>query len=72
MKQDIRIKTVLIVEDDGWYLSRIEILTGREVWSRELSEAWRTRDRNKAKAVAEEYGGRLMLFNPIIWEVKAL
>lgn len=72
MKQDIRTKTVLIVEDDGWYLSRIEMLTGRVIWSRELSEAWRTRDRNKANAVAEEYVGRLMLFNPIIWEVKAL
>ena len=71
-KPDIRKATVLVIRKGNQYLSRIEMLTGRVVWSPELSSAWRTRNREKARNAAETYGGEPILFNPIIWRVKAL
>lgn len=72
MRQDIRTRTVLVVRKDGQYLSRREMLTGRIVWDPHLGNAWKTRNREKAREKAEKYGGVLVLFNPIIWEVKDL
>ena len=73
MKSDeIRKQTVLVVWRDGSYLSRKEMLTGRIVWDPHLSSAWKTRNREKAMETAEKYGGELLLFNPITWEVKSL
>lgn len=72
MKQDIRTKTCLVIERNGEYLSRIEMLTGRVIWDNHLSSAWKTRDKAKAIRMAKVYGGQLSLFNPIIWRVKAL
>lgn len=69
MKPDIRESTVLVIEKNGEFL-RIEMLTGSPVWDRSLSGAWKTRNREKAKREAEKYGGRLMLFNPVIWKVR--
>ena len=66
----IRMKTVLIVERDGEYLSRKMLLTGTVMWSNSKWEAWKTRDRDLAEAMAARYGGRLMLFNPIIGRIK--
>ena len=72
MKPDIRRATVLVIRKDGRYLSRREAFTGRIVWDPHLGNAWKTRNREKAHDAAEKYGGEMMLFNPIIWEVKAL
>lgn len=71
-RPDIRMATVLVIEKDRMFLSRKEMLTGRIVWDQHLSNAWRTRNREKARRMAEKYGGRLCLFNPIIWRVKGL
>jgi hypothetical protein len=68
----LRKATVLVVFRDGEYLSRKKMLTGRIVWDQHLSNAWRTRDREKARRIAEKYGGTLRLFNPIIWRVRDL
>ena len=70
--QDARLKTALIVVKDRQYLSRVEIVTGRVVWDPHLSNAWTTRDRKAAAAVARKLGGTLALFNPIVWEVREL
>ena len=72
MKPDIRRATVLVIRKNGQYLSRREMFTGRILWDPHLSSAWKTRNREKARENAEKYGGVLMLFNPIIWEVKRL
>ena len=69
-KPDIRKSTYLIIRKDRKYLSRREILTGRVIWSPELSEAWKTKSRNTAQAVQSVYGGQIMLFNTVIWKVK--
>lgn len=72
MKQDIRLKTCIVIERDGQYLSRIEMLTNRVVWDPHVYSAYRTRSRKKAKRAIEKYGGRLMLFNPVVGRVRAL
>lgn len=73
MKPDIRTETYLIVVKDGQYLSLIGTMAfGHMVWDSHLSNAWVTRNKQKALAVAEKYGGQIALFNKIIWEVKVL
>ena len=70
---ELRKATTLVVMKDGKYLSRINaMIPGTVVWDQHLSNAWRTRNMAKAKERAEEVGGILALFNPIIWEVKVL
>ena len=71
-RPDIRKATCLVIERNGMYLSRIEMLTRRVVWDPHLGSAWRTRNKAKAYAVADEYMGNVCLFNPIVWEVRKL
>ena len=72
-RSELRKATTLVVMKDGKYLSRINaMIPGTVTWDQHLSNAWRTRDREKAREKAEEVGGILALFNPIIWEVKLL
>ena len=72
-KSELRKATTLIVMKDGKYLSRINaMIPGAVVWDQHLSNAWRTRNRSEAQEKAEQVGGILALFNPIIWEVKVL
>lgn len=70
MPYDIRRATVLVIEKDGCYLSRVELFTGKVIWDQHLSSAWKTRNREKAKQMALKYGGQPVLFNPIIWKTK--
>ena len=72
-KPDIRMNTFLIIRKDGKYLSMMGMLmTSGPVWDQHLSNAWRTRDRELARMEAAKYGGQLVLFNNILWEVKPL
>ena len=71
-KQDIRLRTVLVIEKDGKYLSRKETVTGTILWDQHLSSAWRTRNKGLAELMVAIHGGNLVLFNPIVWRVKAL
>ena len=48
------------------------MLTGRIVWTWSAYEAWRTRDEGKARDVARETGGIMVLFNPIINRQKVM
>ena len=66
MKDDIRKKTCIIIRKNGKYL------VGKILWSNDLrwsiyqTDAWRTRDREKARAMARRTGGIMVLFNPIV------
>ena len=71
-KPDIRKATCLVIERDGEFFSRIEMLTGRIVWDRHLSSAWTTRNIEKARRKATAYGGAPMLFNKVLWRTKSL
>jgi hypothetical protein len=68
----IRRQTSLIVVKNGQYLSHRNMVTGKIEWDPHLSRAWRTRNRDDAQKLARMLGGRLMLFNPIIWRTKEL
>ena len=66
MKDDIRKKTCIIIRKNGEYL------VGKILWSNDLrwsiyqTDAWRTRDMEKARAMARRTGGIMVLFNPIV------
>ena len=72
MKDDIRKQTCIIIRRNGEYL------VGRIVFSRDLRwsiyahEAWRTRSRKEAEAVARAVGGVMVLFNPIVRQLRVL
>lgn len=72
MRTDIRLKTCLIIRKNGRYL------VGKILWSNDLrwsiypGDACRTRDREKAEELARRTGGVVMLFNPIVRQLKVL
>ena len=72
MRNDIRKKTCLIIRKNGEYL------VGRVLWSTDLRwskspyDAWRTRNRDKAEEYARRTGGIVMLWNPIVKQMKVL
>ena len=72
MRNDIRKETCLIIRRNGEYL------VGRVVYSRDLRwsnsqyDAWRTRNQEKAEDYARKTGGIVMLFNPIVNQMKVL
>lgn len=72
MKDDIRKKTCLIIRKNDEYLVGT-ILYGNDLrWSGSPYDAWRTRDREKAEEYARRTGGIVMLFNPIVNQMRIL
>lgn len=69
---DIRLKTCLIIRKNGKYLVGLDYIRNRFNWSNSKYDAWRTRDRRTARIVARECGGILMLFNPIVGQIRDL
>lgn len=69
---DIRKSTVLIIKRGA------EFLVGRIPYSMELRwsgspyDAWKTREKEKAQAVAHVVGGDLWLFNPIAGQLREI
>ena len=72
MKNEIRRQTALIIRRNGEYLVGRQIFDGPLRWSRDKYDAYRTRDREKARRIARVTGGIVMLFNPIIGEERML
>ena len=72
MKDDIRKKTCLIIRKNGQYL------VGKILWSTDLRwsysphDAWRTRNRETAEDMARKTGGIVMLFNPVVNQLRVL
>ena len=68
---DVRMSTVIVIRKDGKYLSRMgTALTGGVTWDQHLSNAWRTRIKANAIAVAQRYGGEPVLYNNIVGKTK--
>jgi hypothetical protein len=73
MKADyIRTQTALIIRKHGRYLVGREMYEGPLVWSLSRYDAWKTRDREKARDIARKVGGIVMLFNPIVGQERIL
>lgn len=71
-RDDLRRKTAIIIRKNGEYLVGREIYDGPLKWSGDKYDAWRTRDREKARRIARITGGIAVLFNPIIGRTQDL
>ena len=65
---DIRLATSIIIEKDGEYLVGAFGMLPR--WSNSPYDAWMTRDRVSAHAVSWAVQGNILLFNPIVGQIK--
>ena len=69
---DIRLLTCIIIRKNGEYLVG-RILGSEELrWSYSPHDACRTRNREKAEALARKVGGITMLFNPAVGQLRIL
>lgn len=69
---DIREKTCIIIRKNGLYLQGKNWLSDELKWTWSVYDAWRTRDREKARDVARATGGITMLFNPIARQLRVI
>jgi len=67
---DIRTKTRLIIKKDGMYLQGYIMYTDEFRWSDSPWDAWKTRIRAEAKSVQMKAGGTIMLWNPIVGQLR--
>lgn len=67
MTDDIRRQTAIVIEKDGEYLIGFSLFLR---WGGSYFDAWRTRDVETAQAVAERTGGEMMLFNPVVGQIR--
>ena len=69
---DIRKQTCIVIRKNGEYLVG-RILFSRDLrWSNTPYDAWKTRDREKAREVARRTGGIMVLFNPVVGQEKII
>jgi len=69
---DIRRFTTIIIRRNGEYLVGRELHDGPLKWSGSRWDAYRTRDREKARRIARKIGGTMVLFNPIVGQERIL
>ena len=72
MKDDIRKKTCLIIQRSGQYLVGRILYSTYLRWSGSPYDAWMTRNREQAERVARRTGGNVMLFNPVVKQIRVL
>ena len=69
---DIRRETCIIIRKDGEYLVGTILYSTDLRWSWSPYDAWRTRRKEDAERVAGKVGGEMVLFNPIVRQMKAI
>ena len=69
-REDLRRRTCLVIRRGSEYLVAVTFLTAGPKWSESVYDAWRTRNREHARRVAEKLGGEIYLFNPIIGQLR--
>ena len=72
MKNAIRRATCLIIRKDGEYLVGTILYSTDLRWSRSPYDAWSTRERADAELVAGLVGGEMVLFNPVVNQMKVI
>ena len=61
-----------MIRKNGEYLVGT-ILGSKELrWSNTPYDAWKTRDMEKARRVAKRTGGIMVLFNPVVRQIKVI
>ena len=68
----IRKKTCIIIRKNGEYLQGGILWSTDLRWSISPYCAWRTRDMEKARRIARKTGGMMVLFNPVVNQMKIL
>ena len=72
MTEDLRKATRLIIKKDGEYMVG-RILYSRDLrWSTSPNDAWWTRDREQAEFVARQLGATVVLYNPVVNQIREL
>ena len=72
MKDDVRRATRLIIRKNGEYMVG-RILYSRELrWSTSPNDAWWTRDMEKAEDMARKLGGIVVMYNPVVGQIRVL
>ena len=72
MKDDIRRKTCIVIRKNGEYLVGRIVFSDETRWSQSPYDAWKTRDMEAARRVARATGGIMVLFNPIVNQIKVI
>ena len=72
MKDDIRKKTCIVIRKNGEYLVGYIVFTDELRWSGSPYDAWKTRKKEKAAKVARKTGGIMVLFNPIVKQMRVM
>ena len=72
MKDDIRKKTCLIIRKNGEYLVGRVLWRTDLRWSKSPYDAWWTRNREKAEEYARRTGGIVILWNPVVKQMRVL
>ena len=67
---DVRRVTGLIVQREKRFLVGTILYSTDLRWSDSPWDAWFTRDREKAARVAQRVGGELVLFNPVVGQLR--
>ena len=69
---EIRKATCLIIRKNSEYLVGTVMYSTDLRWSSSPYDAWKTRDRDKAEDIARKSGGIVMLWNPVVRQMKVL
>ncbi len=69
---DIRAQTRIIIRKGNEFLVGTICYSTDLRWSVSVYDAWQTRNRKAAKAVAEKVGGERWLFNPIAGQLRKM
>jgi len=69
---NIRKETCIIIRKDGEYLVGTILFSTDLRWSWSPYDAWRTRRKEDAERVARKVGGEMVLFNPIVKQMKVI
>lgn len=67
---NIRSETCLIVRRGCEYLVGTILYSKDLRWSDSPYDAWRTRDRERARRLAKRIGGDVWLFNPVAGQIR--
>lgn len=71
-REALRKETCIIIRKHGEYLVGTVLYSSDLRWSGSKYDAWRTRDREKARRIARATGGVMVLFNPIIGKTRVM
>ena len=71
-REALRKETCIIIRKNGEFLVGTILYTKDLRWSGSMYDAWRTRDREKARRIARITGGVMVLFNPIIGKTRVM